>query len=480
MTQISAIPLGTPESDSDAFVAGSFRDRSGRVFQFDGQIFRALSGKAVDEWDFASGLQFVRQAMANGELISTTVESRPEIAKVAGPEWAGVLRHERVELLTFPYEWCFSMLRDAALLQLNLMKQALTEDATFKDATPFNVQFRGVQPVFIDTASIVRLKQGGLWEGYRQFCQMFLYPLMLQAYRGVDFQPFLRGRLDGITPEQFNALTSFRDLFRKGVMTHVLLHSKLQTKSEPGRSGDRIDHSLKESGFQKSLIENNIAGLLKLVQGLNWKAAKSYWSNYDAESEPVRLDAEAKEQFVREVTSTQRWQQVWDIGCNLGRYSRIAAEHADLVVALDSDHLTVDRLYRALRDEGATRITPLVYNPADPSPNLGWRCEERSRFADRGQPDLILCLAVIHHLVFSSNLLLHDVIAWLAEQNSALVIEYVDRADPQVQSLLAHREDVFCDYSREAFERCIEQHFRVVRKLDLPSGTRTVFFVVPA
>lgn len=465
-------------SQTQQFAAGSFRDRFGRIFERDGRIYRALTHEAQTEWEFASSLKFFQAGMSSRQIVPTEVETSEAIVSGLGPPWTTVLRHERVPLVTYPYEWSFSMLQDAALLQLQLMQNALAENAILKDATPFNIQFLGVDPVFIDTASIVSLKPGAIWDGYRQFCQMFLYPLMLQAYRGVDFQPFLRGRLDGITPEQFNALTSFRDLFRRGVLSHVLLHSRLGTKRE-GPPQKRLSESLHESGFSKALIENNVAGLTKTVQRLNWSPTRSVWSAYDAESDPVRLDAAAKEQFVREVVSSQHWRQTWDIGCNLGRYSRIAAEHSDLVLALDSDHLTIDRFYRALRDEKATGITPLVYNPADPSPNLGWRCLERSRFADRGAPDLILFLAIVHHLVISANLLLPDLIDWLAEQNSALIIEFVDRKDPQVRSLLANRDDVFFDYSRDIFERCISRRFVVRRTQDLPSGTRTLFYVTP-
>ncbi|MEQ9407297.1 MAG: hypothetical protein RIK87_06200 [Fuerstiella sp.] len=470
-------PAGLPARPD--YVAGSFRDRAGRVFEHDGEIFRAISEQAREEWEFAASLEFVRNGMQRHEIVPTKYSRQHAAAAAISDEWTAVLHHERLPLVTYPYEWSFSMLRDAALLHLDLIQRALSEDAIFKDATPFNIQFDGVRPVFIDTASIVRLRPGALWEGYRQFCQMFLYPLMLQSFRGVDFQPFLRGRLDGISPEQFHALTSFRDKFRRGVLTHVVLHSRLQPASQHS-GAERISESLKESGFRKSLIENNIAGLTRLIRGLSWTPSKSRWSDYDREAEPVRLDAQVKENFVREVTAPRHWKQVWDVGCNLGRYSRIAAASADLVVALDSDHLTVDRLYRSLRDEGVRGITPLVYNPADPSPGLGWRCTERAEFADRGRPDLILFLAVLHHLVIGCNLLLPDVIDWLAERRAALVIEFVDRRDPQVQSLLANRDDVFPDYSREAFERCLRRRFTVRRTVDLPSGARTLFHVTPS
>jgi hypothetical protein len=236
---------------------------------------------------------------------------------------------------------------------------------------------------------------------------------------------------------------------------------------------------MKQSGFQRELIEQNVRRLTALTSGLTWKPRRSLWSEYDAESAPVQADGAAKEEFVRGIVSRRRWRQVWDLGCNLGRYSRIAAEHADLVLAMDSDHLTVERLYRSLQTERAANIVPLVFNIADPSPGLGWRGTERSMLPERGRPDLVLCLAVIHHLVMRENLLLGDVVDWLGDLGGAMVIEFVDKTDPQVRSLLANRADQYDDYSVEAFLERLERRFQVRERRPLPSGARTLFYVEP-
>jgi hypothetical protein len=113
------------------------------------------------------------------------------------------------------------MLQDAALLQLDLLIAALDEGMTLKDATPFNAQWIGTRSVFIDTASFTRAEAGIPWLGYRQFCEMFLYPLLLQAYKDVPFHPWLRGSLDGLDAGHVNQLMSLRDRLRPGVFTHV-------------------------------------------------------------------------------------------------------------------------------------------------------------------------------------------------------------------------------------------------------------------
>ena len=210
-----------------------------------------------------------------------------------------------------------------------------------------------------------------------------------------------------------------------------------------------------------------------------WKPAVSVWSDYDDASEPVQRDAALKEQFVAEVCATQSWSTVWDLGCNRGRYSRIAARHADLVVAMDADHLTVDRLFQKLCEDRVPNVVPLVMNLADPTPSQGWRGVERRELAQRSQPQLVLCLALIHHLVIGSNLLLNDVLDWLASLHCDVVLEFVDRSDPQVQILLANRRDIFSDYSESAFRHAIQSHFSIAREQVLNSGTRTLFLLRP-
>lgn len=459
---------------SPVFDKGSFRDRSGRIFCLNGEVYRALSESALQDWETVSALPFLQKAMQTGQLVRT--DPAPSMDWFAASEgFAAALHHERMPLISWPCEWTFSMLREAALLQLELMQSALTKDAILQDASAFNFQFRGTQPVLIDTGSIIPVQPGRPWDGYRQFCQMFLFPLMLQAWKGIHFQPWLRGTIEGITPQQFSRVLSLRDLFRRGALTHVWLHARLQEKSSANAG---IARSMQSSGFSREMIENNVAGLRKVVESLLWNPRTSTWSGYDATSEPVQRDAAAKEEFIEEICSRRRWKTVWDLGCNQGRYSRIAARFSDLVVAMDSDHLTVDRLYRSLRNEDNRTIVPLVVDLADPTPSLGWRGSERPSLEQRSHPELVLCLALIHHLVIGSNLLLADVLDWLASFKAMVVIEFVDREDAQVQALLANRRDVFSDYSAGAFRNLILQRFSLLREQSLSAG-RTLFLLQP-
>jgi hypothetical protein len=355
---------------------------------------------------------------------------------------------------------------------------ALEEDMTLKDGTAYNVQFVGDRPVFIDVASFERLPPGQPWAGYRQFCRTFLYPLFLQAYKNVAFHPFLRGCLDGITPGDCSRLMSLRDLVRPGVLTHVALHARFEADGKIRESDPR--KSLSRAGFHKSMIRNNVDNLSRIIRRLNWDPPDSKWSDYAECNNYTESDRRRKAAFVREAVASKPLELVWDLGCNTGDYARIAAENSRCVVAMDGDHLAVERLYQSLKRgpkrAGGGSIVPLVSNVADPSPNLGWRGLERKSTVERGRPQLTLCLALIHHLVIDAGIPLRELLAWLAGLGSSLVIEFVDRADPMVQRLLRNRRDDCPDYDRPHFESCLNEFFDVSRTERLESGTRTLHF----
>ena len=389
-----------------------------------------------------------------------------------------VLSHERIPFVSYPYEWSFAMLREAALLQLELTERALDHGLILKDASPYNVQFRGSRPVFIDVSSFERLREGEPWVGYRQFCMLFLYPLMLEAYRGVDFQPFLRGSIDGIPPAQMAALMKGSSL-NKGVISHVRLHSRLEASSAE-RAGSDVKGEMKKAKFSTELIRSNLKGLRKLVERLDWKAGRTAWSEYREENTYSDADDAAKAKFVGEVATAAGSPLTWDLGANDGAYARIAAEHADCVVALDFDHATVDGLYRRLRADGDERIVPLVGNLVDPSPGLGWRGAERRPLERRGKPGLVLALALVHHLSITGNVPLAELLDWFASLGAPLVIEFPTREDPMVERLLAAKaEGLHTDFELGEFERLMGDRFEVERREELPSGTRVLFSARP-
>ena len=237
--------------------------------------------------------------------------------------------------------------------------------------------------------------------------------------------------------------------------------------------------ALRGAGFHAGLIRANVGRLRRLIGGLGWRRTRSRWADYTGALPYTEQERAEKAAFVRQVVHSRDRERVWDLGCNTGTYSRIAAERAGTVVAIDSDPLVVERLYQALKEDGAAGILPLVGDVADPSPDRGWRGAERPSLEGRGRPELILVLALAHHLVVEASIPLREVVAWLAGLGSAVVIEFVEREDPMVRALLDAKEERYADYDRRVFERRLQEAFETKARKVLSSGTRILYYAEP-
>jgi len=442
-------------------------------------VWRGLSEAGLADFEAYAATQAFERAQADGRVVTTTavpVEEAP-----IGLGWAGALRHHRIRVITYPYEWAFSMLKDAARLQLELSRDALAEGILTKDASSYNVQFEGARPVFIDVGSFERLVPGEPWPGYRQFCELFLNPLYVQAIAGVPFQPLLRGSLRGLSPSVTAGLIGGRRRLRRDLFTHVRLHARAEARYADADAERDVKAELQRAGFGPKLIDAQLANLQRALERVEWEAAASTWSSYSQRGHYTDADLEAKEAFVASATAALPEPMVLDLGANDGRFSRVAVQAgASLAVAVDSDHLVVDHLYRALRQEGETRILPLVMDLADPSPGLGWRGRERPAFVERVRPDLVLCLAVIHHLALSGTVPLPEIVAFLHDFGAPLVVEMPHREDPMAARLLARkRAGLFDHYDRLQWEAALRERFDVDDVITLPSGTRTLYRARP-
>jgi SAM-dependent methyltransferase len=457
---------------SPRFEPGSFRDRDSRVLLTEDAVRRALSPRGVDAWRLLAATGFWQQAQKDEKVIATREASGPALEG-----WALELEHDRIGWVSYPYEWSFGMLRDAALLHLELLETALAENFTLKDATPYNLLFEGCRPVFIDVGSFEPWKHEP-WAAYLQFCQLFLYPLLINAYADVPFQPLLRGALEGLTPAQTSAwLPRWRDRIRPGVFRDVFLQAKLQAGTQGQDRGVRQE--LRQAGFGKELILHNVRRLRGIVEGLSWGRRDSEWSGY-AEDNSYDAGGKAfKEGFVESALRRRPRREVLDLGANTGHYSRLAAAHAERVVAVDGDPLAVERLYRRLRAEGPANILPLVMDLANPSPGLGWRHAERASFASRARPDLTLALALLHHLSLSAHVPIPELVEWLAGFGGEVVVEFVGKTDPMAQRLLRNKVDIYDDYDQDVFEREVARHFEVVERAAVPSAPRTLYLLAP-
>jgi hypothetical protein len=454
---------------------GSFRDPLSRVFVDGDAIWRGLSSEALADYDTLEASAFFRGAVERGDIVGTE-RMGPDAPALPG-DWAAVLRHKRIDVLSYPYEWTFEMLRDAALLQLALTRGAVAEKLITKDASSYNVQFVGTKPTFIDVGSFERLRGGEPWPGYRQFCELFLNPLLVQALADVPFQPLLRGSIHGISPSTAAELLRGHRRFSKTVFTHVRLHARAEHKYAGADEQRDVKAELQRAGYGPRLIDAQLASLERSVAGLRWGSQDSTWSTYSDRSHYEEQDLQVKERFVAATVESSAARRVLDLGANDGRFSRVAlGAGAASVVAVDSDHLVVDRLYRDLRRDGERRVLPLVIDLSDPSPGLGWRSRERVSFVDRVRPDLVLCLAVVHHLALTNTVPLEEIVAFLADFGAPLVVEFPHADDVMAARLLARkRAGVFDGYNREHWEQALRARFDVNVSETLPSGTRTMY-----
>ncbi|NNF55488.1 MAG: methyltransferase [Acidimicrobiales bacterium] len=440
----------------------------------DDSVYRLFS--EMGESDRVAVWPFVESQIQLGTVIESELMAVEDHVAPA----TSILRHPKLDLITFPFEWSFQMLKDAALLQLDLVRAGALAGVGVKDASSYNIQFVGTTPIFIDVGSFQPRKRSDPWFGYQQFCELFLYPLMLKAYAGVSFQPFLRGSVHGIPVDQAKGLLGPLRLKRqRGRFTHVLFHALAQAKLADSDEG--VAEDVAESGMKTELLLATVAKTRKLVESMDTGLDESLWSDYSDRGHYESRSLAEKAAFVDDsLAGAGALGHVWDVGCNDGMFSRIAANHADVVLAMDADELVIDQLYKQLRTETsveANRITPLVVDLSTAGGGVGWRGSERPGLFHRSRPDAVIYLAVIHHLALTFNIPLQQQLDLLADSTENLVIEFPDENDQMVQKLLRNkRPGIYSHYTLDNFERLLGERFEVRRRETLTGGSRTIFF----
>lgn len=384
----------------------------------------------------------------------------------------GLVRQEALPFVSYPYEWPFSMLRDAALLHLEVLERCLQSGFVLTDGSAYNVQFVGTRPVFVDMGSIRRHQEGTPWSGYAQFCRHFLGPLLLAAYGPMSYHAWLRSSLDGIAPSELAAVLGWRAKLRPTVFTHVVLQSFLGSRS---RDLDAVATG-KELRMPREALLRQAGGLRRAIGRLRPRARPSVWLDYETSRSYTAEGLEAKSAAVASAVDTIRPASVLDLGTNRGEYALLAASRAKTVVAVDADPAAVDELYaRARRQQ--PNVLPLVMDLANPSPDQGWAQRERQGLAGRVHADLVLALALVHHLRIGVGVPVAAIVDWISAFAPAAVIEFVPKTDPMVRRLLAWREDVFDDYEPASFEDALRVRFAIHDRAVVPGSDRILYRV---
>jgi hypothetical protein len=452
-------------------VPGSFRDPAGFVFRRDGVLLRQVNEVYRSDFDLLGSSGLYDALTEAGLLIPhEVVDDEP-----ASPGAYRVIRPKPVGFVSYPYEWSFSQWRDAALATLRIQTLALDRGMTLRDASAFNIQFDGGHPVLIDTLSFEALVEGRPWIAYRQFCQHFLAPLALMSYRDARLGLLLREHLDGVPLDLAAQLMPKAARLRPPLLLHLFSHAKSQARHA---SDDAPVAAGRSSRFSPQAFRGLLDSLRSGIEGLSLPGGFSEWRTYyDEATHYSDLAAANKEELVDSCVAEVAPTTVWDLGANVGRFSRLATARGIPTVAFDVDPACVDEAYRRAVADGEVNLLPLVLDLTNPSPAIGWANRERMTVAERGPADLVLALAFVHHMAIGNNVPLHSFAANLARLGRHAAIEFVPKEDEKVQRLLMNREDVFPDYSSEGFERAVGAHFDVLRKLPIQDSIRTLYLL---
>jgi hypothetical protein len=457
-------------------LGASFRDPSGFLFTRDGVMYRQVNQVYAPDYARLMDSGLYEKLVKTGLLVPHT-ESDPSTASGQGLEPAApnaykILRPERVPFISYPYEWSFSQLKDAALATLSIQKRALKYNLSLKDASAYNIQFFNGKPALVDTLSFEAYQDGEPWVAYRQFCQHFLAPLALMATLDVRLGQLLRIYIDGIPLDLASRLLPRRTRWNIGLYAHIHLHARAQHRY--------ADAPLSEARAGRVMKKQALLGLInnleRTIRKMKWKITKTEWGDYYEATNYTDAAFEHKKQLVTEWSQRIRPRLVWDLGANTGVFSRLAVGDG-YAAAFDVDPLAVEQGWLQVRKEKEKNILPLLLDLTNPSPALGWDNRERDSLGQRGPVGLVLALALIHHLAISNNLPFARIAESFAGLGEWLVIEFVPKDDSQVQRLLRSRKDIFGEYTREAFEAAFRDFFKIVETRQVQDSARWMYLM---
>lgn len=451
-------------------MGGSFRDPSGFIFKRHGEIYRQVNLVYRQDYVLLHSSRLYRELVDDGLLIShREVKIRAKDPKLAFK----ILKPTQIEFISYPYEWSFSQLKDAALLTLELQKRALARGLWIKDAAGTNIQFHQGRPILADSLSFEAYPDGQPWVAYRQFCQHFLAPLALMANCDVRLSQLMRIYTDGIPLDLASRLLPRRTRWNLGLLTHLHWHAAAQEHF----AGQAVSANPKGARVSKVAMFGLIDHLERTVKGLRWSPKGTAWADYTSETSYSTKGAVHKKKLVEQFIRQTKAKTLWDIGANAGLYSRLASKQGINTLAIDSDPAAVEIDYLQTKKGGEQNLLPLVIDLNNPSASTGWANEEQESLVQRGPADAVMALALIHHLAIANNVPLPRVAEFFRQLGSWLIIEFVPKGDPQVQKLLAARKDIFTEYHADGFRSAFSRYFKIVQEREIRDSERILFLM---
>jgi 2-polyprenyl-3-methyl-5-hydroxy-6-metoxy-1,4-benzoquinol methylase len=453
---------------------GSFRDPSGYIYHADdGTVLRVIHTAGRQDFEGLTQSGLYDELAADSLLVSHKDVSKAYANEIK--EAYKIIKPQQVPIISYPYEWSFSQYKDAALATLEIHRRALEKNLTLKDASAYNVQFVEGRPIFIDTLSFEAYEEGSPWIAYRQFCQHFLAPLALMAYTDVSLNKLMRIYIDGVPLGLAAKLLPARARIRPSILAHIVAHARSQAQHEA--AADETLQKIRRASLSKTRHLALIQNLANAIKSLPSAKKATEWGEYYTFTNYSKTAFKAKENLVLDLARKSKPKMIWDMGANDGSFSRVVATLGAPVVSFDIDPNAVEKNYLTVKHQKEINILPLVLDLTNPSPSLGWANRERKSLIERGPADLVLSLALIHHLAISNNVPLSELAEFFASIGHYLIMEFVPKGDSKVDKLLATREDIFPDYHIEGFEAAFSSRFQVIAKHPVQGSKRTMYLL---
>ena len=445
----------------------SFRDPSGFLFYENGILFRQINKSYEKHY-----LKLMSSGLYD-ELISKNLMISHEDVDMSVKSLDGfkIIKPEKIQFISYPYEWSFSQFRDAAILTLEIQKIALKHNMILKDASSYNIQFKNNHPIFIDSLSFEEYVEGLTWNVYGQFCRHFVAPIALMSNKDIRLQQLLRIHIDGIPLDLASKLLPIKTLAMFSLISHIHFHSK----SEKKYSSKKIN--VKKINMKRRSFEGLIESLLSGIKKSKLKLEDTEWGDYYDDTNYTNESFNKKQKIVKEFLNLSNPDVVWDLGSNTGIFSRIASETCSTVISFDIDPLAIEKNYLYLKNKNIKNILPLLMDLANPSGNIGWDNNERMSLINRGPTDMILALALIHHLVITNNIPLDRLVNFFQKLTRYLIIEFMPKEDSQISRLLVSREDIFKNYDKQNFENEFSKKFNIIKTVNIKNTLRTLYLM---
>lgn len=437
----------------------SFRDKAGRVFREDGQIFRELYADGIDRFLYVKNKTIFKNLLKENKIINTTEVGYSSENNL-------ILKHEEVPFITYPYEWSFDQLKDASIFHLELQIKCLEEDISFIDSSAYNIQFNGYDPFLIDTLSLKKYEPGEIWSGHSQFIKEFLNPLIYYSKVGLTYNKFYKGSIYGISNMEIIRQISFFKLINLTIFIHVVL-------PEIFNKQNNYKKKIKTNKLDKKAYMWMLKSLKKNILKLKIKE-KSFWNKYENIRTYNEDEINLKKKIVENFLLRNKPKTLLDFGCNQGEFAFLASKTGvDKIIAIDQDERCINYIHNKCKELKNKKILPLVIDALNPSTSIGWNDEKKS-FDERGNFDCSLNLAIIHHLCLANNIPLYDAISHIIKKSKIGIIEFVDKDDETSKIILHNKKKFHDDYAIKNFEKILNDVAITTNKTKI-NQTRTLY-----